>query len=564
MYNPKKISSYWFREIKITIGIIISGLIFNILIVEIPIQLGVMLDTLINQEPFEQVMMTALFYILIVIIVQLSRFIKRYFVRLFANRTSKTMRSITYNNIINKPINDFERENTGDLMTRMIGDVEITVEGMRKVTTEVFDTGVLMISYAITLLAYDVKISLISCISVPLALLLAELLKTTIYKYSRSYRKKMSVVTDKTYEIIEHAILLRTHGVLDKNIDQYNAELEDLRKKAIKANMLEQGMAPIYVVIASLGIISVIYFGGMKVIDGIWSIGDFTAYFTLFTAFTIKASKSAKLVNAIQKAKISWQRILPYLEPIKHKDVTTHISNNGKLEINKLSFTYPMSNREIFTNISFSAKKGDIIGITGPVACGKSTLGLSLVGLYDYKGSIQINNKELRDYSEYERSQMISYLGHNPSLLSDTIYNNITLGRNKDIDQVIKDICFDEDLLNMPDKEQTLIGNNGMKLSGGQQARIALGRALLMKNEIIILDDPFSAVDMKTEAQIIKNIRKNYSNSIVIMISHRLSIFPQVDRIVMFDQTIKYGTHQEMLETSELYQKIYRIQGGDL
>lgn len=563
MFDSKKVGSYWLKEIKITIGIIIFGLIFNILIVEIPIQLGVMIDALINQEPFEIMIKAVIFYILIVVIVQFSRFLKRYFVRLFANRTNKTMQMITYNNVINKPILEFEKENTGDLMTRILGDVEITVEGMRKLTTEVFDTGVIMLSYIFALFSYDVTITLLSCIAVPFAMLLAELLKTVIYKYSRAYRKKVSVITDKTYEMIEHAILLRTHGVLDKNIDEYNVELDDLEKKAVKANMLEQGMVPIYVVIASLGIICVIYFGGMKVIDSIWSIGDFTAYLGLFTAFTIKASKSAKLFNSVQKAKISWQRILPYLEPIKHKDETNNIVFSGNISVNNLSFIYPGSKREVISNISFSANKGEIIGISGPIACGKSTFGLSLVGLYDYIGSIKINDKELREYSEYERSQMISYLGHNPSLLSDTIYNNITLGRSQDISQVLKDVCFETDLLNMPLKEQTLIGSNGMKMSGGQQARIALARALLMKNEIIILDDPFSAVDMKTETEIIRNIRKNYKDSIIFIISHRLNIFPLADKIIMFDHGIIYGSHQDMLTKSELYRQIYQLQGGD-
>jgi ABC-type multidrug transport system fused ATPase/permease subunit len=157
---------------------------------------------------------------------------------------------------------------------------------------------------------------------------------------------------------------------------------------------------------------------------------------------------------------------------------------------------------------------------------------------------------------------MISYLGHKPQLLSDTIYNNITLGNAKDIASVIKDVCFDTDLLSMPDGQNTQIGNSGITLSGGQQARIALARSLVNKNKIIILDDPFSAVDMKTEETIIENLKNNYKNSLIILISHRLAVFDKVDRIILLhnDKTADYGTHNELIKKSEIYAAIYSLQ----
>nr|WP_291639650.1 ABC transporter ATP-binding protein [Clostridium sp.] len=162
---------------------------------------------------------------------------------------------------------------------------------------------------------------------------------------------------------------------------------------------------------------------------------------------------------------------------------------------------------------------------------------------------------------------MISYLGHKPQLLSDSIYKNITLGSDEDITSVLKDVCFYTDLEAMPLGENTLVGNNGMKLSEGQQARISLARTLLKKNKIMVLDDPFSAVDMKTEEEIIKNLKNNYKDSLIILISHRLTIFKEVDHIVCLnnDKTVDYGTHDEPLKSSEVYRTIINLQstGGD-
>ena len=173
-----------------------------------------------------------------------------------------------------------------------------------------------------------------------------------------------------------------------------------------------------------------------------------------------------------------------------------------------------------------------------------------------------IDNKELRDYSEFERSKVISYLGHDAHLISDTIYNNITLGKKGDISHVLKMVCFDEDLKYMERGLDTLVGNGGIRLSGGQQSRIALARALYHKNKILILDDPFSAVDMNTEKIIIKNLRNNYKDNLILLISHRLSIFKYLNKIILINENknLEYGNHENLLRTSNLYKELYLLQ----
>jgi ATP-binding cassette, subfamily B, multidrug efflux pump len=420
------------------------------------------------------------------------------------------------------------------------------------------------------MLVYDVKITFLAIIFIPVAMVLAEKLKSIIYKYTKDYRKKSSEVADITYDIIENSMLYRVTGMEVKNRTRYKDELEDLQNKAMKASILENSMQPIYHVIAMLGIVIVIYMGGTKVINGGWTVGVFSTYAAMFTAMAVKASKAAKLFNSVQKSQVSWKRIKPYLEEYKIKNTSSNINNRTTaISAEDLSFTYEEGKENIIESISFEGQAGEIIGITGSIATGKSTLGLSLLGLYPYIGSIKIDGQELRDYSEYGRSQMISYLGHNPQLLSHTIYNNITLGSEKDINSVLKDVCFDEDLKGMANGQNTLVGNSGIKLSGGQQARIALARTLLNKNKIIILDDPFSAVDMKTEEKIIENLKSNYKDSLIILISHRLAIFNKINKIILLksDKTADYGTHEELMRESELYADIFNLQcteGGDI
>lgn len=563
MKQPDKIINYWKKEKFVVACIIIFGLSYNISIVLGPIYQGKLIDSIAGGGSLSSVLTVAVTYLLLIGTIQILRYFKRFYIRRFANSTSATMRLMIYNNIMHKSTSELDNENTGNLMTRAISDVDLCVEGMRKFTTEVFDTGVVMISYLITMLAYDMKITILSIIFIPIAMVLAEKLKGVIYKYSKDYRKKSSEVADTTYDVIENSMLYRVTGMEAQNRASYSDELEDLQNKAIKANILENSMQPIYNVIAMLGIIMVIYLGGTKVINGGWTVGNFSTYVAIFTAMAVKASKAAKLFNSVQKSQVSWKRVKPYLTEYKTKDNSSNINKGDTtLSVENLSFSYEEGKGNIIENISFEGKRGEIIGVTGSIASGKSTLGLALLGLYPYIGNIKIDGKELRNYSEYERSQMISYLGHNPQLLSDTIYNNITLGSKKDITSVLKDVCFDTDLEAMPNGQNTLVGNSGVKLSGGQQARIALARALLNKNKIIILDDPFSAVDMKTEEKIIENLKNNYKDSLIILISNRLAIFNRINQIILLksDKTADCGTHDELIKKSELYATIYNLQ----
>ena len=568
MKQPDKIINYWKKEKFSVACIVIFGISFNAAAILGPIYQGKLIDYIISGYSLPSVVILAITFVALIALIQLMRYFKRFYIRRFANSTSATMRLMIYNNIMHKSIEKLDKENRGDLMTRAISDVDICVEGMRKFTTEIFDTGVLMASYFISMLVYDVKITILSSLFIPVAMILAEKLKKTIYKYTIAFRTKSSCVANIIYDNIENAMLYRANGMEDQNLSKYNIELEDLQDKAIKANILENSMQPVYNVIAMLGVITVIYLGATRVINGGWTVGNFSTYLIMFALMATKASKAANLFNSVQKSQISWNRIKPYLTQYKIKSTTFSVDvDNTRLSVDNFSFCYPIGKDNIFENISFEGNQGEIIGITGSIASGKSTLGLSLLGLYPYIGSVKIDGKELKSYSEYERSQMISYLGHKPQLLSDSIYNNITLGNGQDISSVLKDVCFNTDLASMPLGENILVGNGGIRLSGGQQARISLARTLLNKSKIIVLDDPFSAVDMKTEEQIIKNLKNNYKNSLIILISHRLTIFREINQIVFLnkDKTADYGTHIELMKKSEIYKSIFNLQstGGD-
>jgi ABC-type multidrug transport system fused ATPase/permease subunit len=563
--QPDRISSYFKREWIVIALVTFFGLLFNGAMSAGPILQGRLIDTIASSGTSGDIAVQAVIFVAIILLIQIMRLLKRYFVRLFANRTGAVMRMMLYNSIMHRSLNELSEDRMGDLMTKAVSDVDICVEGMRKGTTEVFDTGILMISYLVTLFIYDWKITAMACIFIPVAMWLSEHLKKVIVKNSRSARAQYSYVADMTYEDIGNTVLLRVSGLMGRNREEYFKELDDLETKSIKAGILENSMQPLYNAIALFGIVTVLFFGAGNAINGTWTVGTFSAYIVIFTALAVKTGKAAKLFNSFQKAKVSWQRIKPYLTGYRHKDTADRkTGGDGRLAVSDLEFRYPDSEESVLRDISFEARPGDLIGVTGPIACGKTSLGIALQGLYPYIGSIILDGVELNEYSEYELGSRISYLGHQPQLFSDSIYRNITMGDDGDITAVLQDVCFEEDLKEMPDGINTVVGSNGVRLSGGQQARIALARTLYRHSILTILDDPFSAVDMKTEEAIIQNLRTHYSDRIIILISHRLSVFPKTDSIVYIhgDKSSEYGTHASLMASSESYASIYHLQTG--
>lgn len=581
--------SYWKNQWLLVMGITITGIIYNCGLAVGPVLQGKIIDFIVKGVS-DKIFPWICIFVGTIALVQACRYCKRYGVRIFANRTSATMRNMVYKSIVERDVKDLKDEKTGDLMTKGISDVEACVEGMRKFTTEIFDTGVVMVAYFVTMASYSLKITILSVLFVPIAMFIAERLKTVVYKYSGEYRRQLSKVAETTNENIANELLYRVNSVENFATERYSKELADLEKKAVRANVLETAMQPIYRVVALMGLLIIVCVCGTMVARGQWTVGDFAAYVAIFIDFAAKASKSGKLFNSVQKAQVSWQRIKPYLngigdEAVGKAEAGTSSGANahgvaGPACVSKTDTqgvqgaTMPQSQmaskitlratdlcfRKV-SHASFEISTGQILGVTGPVASGKSLIGMALQGLWSYEGSIKINDKEIQDMPAAEISKYIAYMGHDSQLLSDTIYNNITLGGGGDITQVLKDVALQEDLKTMPDGIDTMVGPSGVRLSGGQQSRLALARALYNKSRILVLDDPFAAVDVATEQQIIANIKMNYADSAIVLISHRVSSFDKAERVLLVEKgkTI-FDTHQNLMKTSDTYREIFSLQ----
>ncbi len=572
--EPYRIFSYFKLEFWTLLLVTVSGIFYNIGMIAGPYFEGLLaqclFDIINGHQTFSGMVSLAITYLAVILFVQLMRSIKRFYVRRFANNTSRNMRHMLYNSLVNMNKDELEHESLGTVMTKAIADVDACVEGMRKFTTEVFDTGVVLAAYLALLFYYDWRLTLLSGLFTPIAYFIAGRLKTRITRYNAEYKKSAGKLNNATMDRISNAVTYRVYSCEPERDKAYESHLNNYEKRAVLANLWENTMQPIYNIIAMSGTILIIYFGAKNMLGTgwtYWNIAAFTTFLSCFTKMAFKSSKAAKLFNAVQKAQVSWSRIKPlmkeYVEPDTHSSID--FSQPAKLIVSDLSLRWP-GGSQILQNISFFAYPGQIIGVTGPIASGKSTLSKTFIGEVPYEGSIRVCEKELSFLSDYERSRLISYMGHQPELMSDSIEENILLGEKRDITPFLKAVCFDEEVQQMPQGAATSVGSSGIRLSGGQQARTALARTLCNARHILVLDDPFSAVDRDTEEEIFNNLRTFAEDKIVILFSHRLYLFPAFDKVLFLDNgTGIFSTHDELMREAPAYANLYnkQVTGGE-
>ena len=215
------------------------------------------------------------------------------------------------------------------------------------------------------------------------------------------------------------------------------------------------------------------------------------------------------------------------------------------------------------SGLSLTAHPGDIIGITGPVACGKSTLGRVFLCEAPYQGSVCFGGRELSALTPRQIAATVGYLGHDPELSADTVQNNVLCGSEQDVMPWLAAAALKEEVLAMEKGTETVIGSGGTRLSGGQAQRLALARTLAHPRPVLVLDDPFSALDRSTEDAIFAELQAYARDKVVFLISHRLYHFPQMQQIIFMEGgRTTVGTHEELMTAVPVYRQLYESQTG--
>ncbi len=542
----------------------IGGIVYNTVIVLGPILLGNLIDEAGGGAGIK-VMLSAVYFVGVTALFQLARFVKRWFMRDQFNRVACDLRQTFMERMLARPLPELEKETVGDLMSRTVGDITLVVDTVMTTINEGWDTWLLMISYFAALMFKDWKITLIASIMVPLTILLAQNMRHILYRYSMALRKAAAASSSGLTRYLDAAAVLRLFGREASEAEGIRASFEKQTIYTIKEMLLQQALLPVYSLIAGLGIVAVIAMGGKMVVSGDWTIGSFNAFLVMFIAFSGRTRVAARVFNRWHGARAAWSRVKEKL--IKSSDLPSGEAAGKpdcmELRVENMSFGFDRGS-DILHNISFTVKKGQIIGITGAVGSGKTSLACALTGLYPYQGSITLDGTEISGLPSETRSKLIAYTGHEQFLFSMSIKDNIRFSDEDEraIDQALTASALKEDIALFDAGLDTVVGEKGMRVSGGQRQRIAMARAIYTGAPVLILDDPFSAVDIETEAEIIKRLKQDYKDRIVLLFTHRLTAFPYADSILVLEngKIIAQGTHDSLMKEEGLYKEIYNAQ----
>lgn len=537
MKHYNKIRYYFYYLWWILVPLTITGILYDSLMSFIPRIQGDAINS-IKQQNTDLIIKSSLIFLGLTIFVQINRFLKRYLVRVFSNKMNYLMRNKCFNHMLSLDMAFYEQNKVGDILNKNTTDISDTCESIRKLTTEIFDTVILMIGYIVSYFLLDYKIALMSLPFVLISIIISLFLKKKVYMTTKDYKEYSSKFKDSTLNMLKNEIYFRGMGVNEKYINQYSKEVDILAKKNVKNLVYKASMESIYSSIGFIGLFFVLYFGLNNVIDGTYDIGTFTTILTTFVLIANKGAKVGKSFNAYQGLKVTWKRIKPFLEDDIEKEEEYQFNFDG-LSLIDFSYSYDDFKTPIIT---YSFNKDEKIGIVGRVHTGKSTLLKSLTGLYEYDGEAKLNGIDLKDLFK-SKNQVISYCPSKESLFKDSIANNIELGRDGNIKEALNSACLTDSQLDI----NTEINPTMVNISGGQKQRLMLARSLYHQSNMYLLDNPFSSLERSMSESISNQVLD--MNGLFFIVTNDENILKKLDRIIYLNDGIaKIDTYFNLLK----------------
>jgi len=581
----------------------LGGLVMNTVVVLPALLLGRLIDTAVawgeGHATSQNVLSAGVAYVGAMALYQGARLVKRWGLRLGNQRIVASVRADALRGVLDWPLARLHQVPIGDLMARIIGDVDLMGRGIRELTTESWDTVLFSISLIAGMLIIDPRLTAVALLPVPLGMLLAKAAGRWVSERTIAMREESAALTAYLQERLTGLRVVRLFGRIDATVEHAAVLSQRLAAANLATIRLRSGLQPAYTLLMTSGIVFVIWLGGERVVSGAMTLGLFIAYLDLYSRFVGRGHRVPQLFNSLQSGAAAYGRLEPLLAPplvgppswratlwphavpgIDRHPLPSPARPPGPcaVSVQDITFHYPGSNGVALDGLSLEVAPGALVAVTGPVGAGKSALARALLGLYPLDaGRVLLNDQALETLSWAERAARIGYLPQAPFLFSGTVRENILLdGSGGCESQPADDLArwlglagLEQDVRGFPHGVDTQIGEQGVRVSGGQRQRIALARAFAVQPGLLALDDPFSSVDVDTEARIIAGLRESFGPSAppeqqatIIFFSHRLAAFPSADLVVVLDggRIVEQGSHAALLQAGGLYARIYRAQ----
>jgi ATP-binding cassette, subfamily B, multidrug efflux pump len=470
-----------------------------------------------------------------------------------------------------KDIDQFDRASLVTRLTNDVTQVQVFVNGLMRIFVK---APLLAIGGLIMATRLNVQLSVVLAVVVPLVALLIIINMRLGFPLFIKVQKALDRVNGVMREYLSGVRVVKAFNRFDFEVVKFSRSNEDFQNKSISAIRLMSIFSPAIILTVNLGIVAVLWMGGLGVAHGKMQVGHIIAFTNYMTQILFSLMMISMVFNMFVRAKASTGRIL---EVFSLEDRMSWIENGiemprekGKIEFENVTFSYDgVFENAVLKNINLTCLPGETIGIIGSTGSGKSTLVSLIPRFYDVNsGTIKVDGEDIRAYNPEKLREKIAIVPQKTILFTGSVEENIKWGKeqasSEEVEKAAMMACAHEFISQSPEGYQTKIGQGGVNFSGGQKQRISIARALVRHPEILILDDSTSAVDMETEAKIKESLKKYAHELTCLLIAQRITSVMDADKIVVMDQgkVVGMGNHEELLMNCQVYQEIYQSQIG--